>query len=202
MQVNLSFLPNSLKDDESFRRAWRLAINATNRAAKSDLDRGVSSEKAGIETAAKATIAAAQLIRNEIDHGDFADLIPVDNFANEYAFTEGDIQTVRSFMNLLAQHSLVCADEAITAVPNVRKKSAKLTAAYRAGRLCAEFNLGMPTDYASDHHEKESVAISLMRCLLIASGADNNPSRSTLRRGTPAAKQGFEGFKPKTMRKL
>lgn len=191
MQSDLSFLPNNLSADLNFQSRWRHAVMVVNMAAKSDKDRGGAHRKKAIHAAAGRTISAARLIINEIDRGAFAQLIPVEHFIVEYGLSNDDVQTVRRFLNVLRQDTLVLAQQEAERIPNILIKQGTRKAAHFAGRLCAEFGLGEPTDYAQSDHVGESVSIRLMRCLLIESKADRTPSNSTLRRGMPLAKEGY-----------
>lgn len=95
------------------------------------------------------------------------------------------------------QHVLIASSDEQDRIPKKRSKSAPKTAAYFVGRLCCQFDLGKPTDYASASHEKESVAISLLRCLLIEGKEDHKPSLGKLRGQIKIAKQGYEDYRPK-----
>lgn len=194
MQSDLSFLPNNLSADPSFQLRWRHAVMAINKAAKSDLDLGSVVRKKAIHAAADRTISAAFLLRNEIDDGVFAQIVQVNDVAMEYGFPDDDVQTVRRFLNLLAQHVLVTSHQTAEHIPKIIPKQSTRTAAYFTGRLCAEFGLGVPTDYASADHGGESVSISLMRCLLIESRAASKPSKPTLRRGMALAIEGYNAL--------
>jgi len=198
MHSDLSFLPGNLSANDDFKRAWDFAVSSVHRAANRDCDLGTTAERKRVRQAFAGTFSAASLLRNELDSGVFADYRALDDFANEYGFSGGDIQTVRRFLHLLQQDIFVQRIEVINRIPKKHRKSAPNTAAYFVGRLCCQFNLRKPTDYASGSHDKkESVAISLIRCLLVEAKEDHNPSLSKMRGLIKVAKEGYENYRPK-----
>lgn len=198
MRSDLSFLPGNLSANDDFKRAWDFAVSSVHRAAKRDCNLGTTAEKKRVRQAFAETFSAASLLRNEFDSGVFADYRALDDFANEYGFSGGDIQTVRRFLHLLLQDMFVQQIEVINRIPKKHRKSAPNTAAYFVGRLCRQFELGKPTDYASESHEKESVAISLIRCLLVdAKPEDRAPSRTKVRGLIKVSREGYKNYRPK-----
>lgn len=202
MPSDLSFLPCELIARADFKLAWRVATQAVARAAKGDLDLGTKAQKKELEDSFHTTFSAADRLMTEIDHGVFADFVDVDDFAGEYSFSSDDIQTVRRFLNVLRQHTLVAVHDELARIPAKKQKSAARTAAYHVGRICRQFGLGTPTNSASENskgEKKESVAIKLLRYLLIEGREDSKPSLAKLRSYIKIAKHGFESFKPRNI---
>lgn len=198
MRSDLSFLPGNLSANDDFKRAWDFAVSGVHRAAKQDCNLGTTAERKRARKAFAETFSATSLLRSELDSGVFADYRALDGFANEYRFSDSDIQTVRRFLHLLLQDMFVQQIEVNNHIPKKRRKSAPDTAAYFVGRLCRQFNLGKPTNYASSSYEKnESRAISLIRCLLVEAKEDHNPSLSKMRGLIKVAKEGYENYRPK-----
>lgn len=197
MRSDLNFLPDNLAASDDFKRVWWFAVSTVHRMTKRDCDLGTSAEKKLIQQAFDETFSAAYLLRNELDSGVLADHVELDDFANEYGFSSDEIQTVRRFLHTLLQDVLIKRADAIGRIPKKHRKSAPSTAAYFVGRLCCQFNLGKPTDYASASYEKESVAISLLRCLLVEAKEDRTPSLGKMRGLIKVAKEGYKSYKPK-----
>lgn len=200
MQSDLNFLPGNLLANDDFKRAWNFAVLSVRRHAEIDCNRSTKDYKKQVRKAATNTFSASMLLRDEIDSGVFADIVEIESFANEHGFASADIQTVRSFLHLLMQHTLVELHDELGSMTSVRHKSAVSTAAYFVGRLCRQFDLGQPKSYISESREgrRESVAISLLRSLLIEGKEDHDPSVSKLKGCMNIAKQGYEEYRSKT----
>lgn len=194
MKPDLSFLAEQVRADPVFKRCWRVAVRAVHAAAQADLDLSSVKKKESVQSAAKRTIDAATLLRDEIDAGAFAQRVVIDEFAKNYGFSSDDVKTVRRFHHLLRYEITAVAHQTVEQIPTIKKREANPTAGWFAGRLCAEFNLGAPKKYASEDLSRANVAVRLMRCLLLDSKADNKPSRDTLLRGMVSANEGFAAF--------
>lgn len=190
---DLQFLPSDLLADPCFQRRWKQAVSMVRVAAKSDKDRGSKKRKDAIRENAGQVFCAARLLRNEIDGGGLIGLMAIDSFSERNRFSSEDVETVRRFLNLLAQDVFCFGVDAIKALPEIRPKQATRTAAYFAGRLCAEFNLGAPRKYVSVKPADGNVSANLMRALL-AESDQNDPSIDTLKRCMESATEGYIEF--------
>lgn len=195
MKSDFGFLPDSLIDAERFQKAFDFAVTRVRNDAENDLTRSVSARLNREHGAVAQTFGAASLLRDELESGAFGGQVPASDFARDHGFSDSDVRMVSRFLHMLRQQMLL-ADQKIAPGGKgmSRPKMATRTAAYFAGRLCAEFGLPRPTDYVSKDHDKASVAARLMNCLLVEAGADYKPSDATLRRGMAIAREGFDAL--------